>query len=171
MPLLFLIAILTNIITVPISDPAGDGYERLSDHAMITNTPAVPLVAAGLRFTSVPLPAYAAIEDAAITLHYYDTTGQPVTICAQKYDAHPLAALPLTQRQYWPCITWQPPIGPYAAVSTPSLAPMLQSIVNHSSWTPGAAIVFTFWSWPPGPRAFSSYEYNTPALLHVEYTP
>lgn len=137
----------------------------------------------GLRFPGLAVPRGAEITDAWIQFQSDETSSNAVTVTfqAQAADSAPTfttASQNVSSRpREAPTVAWTPP--PWtstgvagAAQRTPSLAPLVQAVVDRPGWAAGNAIAFIVTGSSSGKRTAATYNGRPSgaALLHVEYS-
>jgi hypothetical protein len=138
----------------------------------------------GLRFPGLAVPRGAEITDAWIQFESDETSSNAVTVTfqAQASDNAPTfttAAQNISSRpRETAAVAWSPP--PWTSTGaagpeqrTPSLAALVQVVVNRPGWAPGNAIAFIVSGSSSGKRTAATYngKPSGAALLHVEYSP
>jgi hypothetical protein len=141
----------------------------------------------GLRFTGIPIPRSATITEAWVQFHVDETTDGtlPVNLIIEgelsansatfSDIAHDISSRPTTAAQVqWSVPNWVA-VGDHGPdQATPSIASIIQEIVNQPGWS-GGAIVLMFRDDPASPsqgmRAAVSFDGDPSAapLLHISY--
>ncbi|MCP3914993.1 MAG: hypothetical protein GY711_05520 [bacterium] len=134
----------------------------------------------GLRFTGVPIPNGATIQEAYVQFQVDETpsAATSVTIEGQASDQAPpfvsVAGNLSTRARTSASVGWSPPAWPNVgeaglAQRTPDLSPILQQIVDRGGWSAGNALALLITG--SGERVAESYDGVASAapLLHVEY--
>ncbi len=139
----------------------------------------------GLRFTGIPIPKGATITEAWVRFQVDETKGgtEPVNLIIEgelssnaagfTSDAFSVSSRPkTTARVQWSVPNW-PTVGDQGPdQTTPSIASVIQEIVNQDGWA-GGAIVLTFRDDPVNPslgvRCAEAGPGDDAALLHIDY--
>jgi hypothetical protein len=137
---------------------ADDAEERISDGRMTLDSSDLELIfdkrdqVVGLRFTGVPVPRGAAILDAYVQFQVDEVSTGAAALSVQAEasdDAAPFASLARNvslRPRTAAAVSWSPPDWPTvgaagAAQRTPSLASVIQQVVDRAGWAPGNDLV------------------------------
>lgn len=159
---------------------SGDMYSTSSDLELV-NDGSRGDQTVGVRFTGVGVPAGAHVDNAYIQFQVDETTSgfADLSIEAEASDSaaplgsspYDLSSRPLVQA----AVTWMPPDwGTKGAAGldqrTPSIAALVQQIIDRPGWAPGNAMLFLIGG--TGKRVAESYDGDSlgAPLLHVEYS-
>jgi hypothetical protein len=171
-----------------VSAGTDDAEEIVSTGYMIINSTDVDLVAdgstlqaSGLRFASVAIPRGATILNAYLQFRTRDATSgtAALTISGEARDQSATfssATRDVTGRpRTTASVSWSPTAWAagdvLAAQRTPSLAAIVQEIVNRPGWSSGNALTFIVQG--TGGRSARSFEYRATdaPLLVIDYSP
>jgi uncharacterized protein YjiK len=176
----------TQVLDIPVAAGNDDVEERTSDGAvqqastdldmLLDNT--VPQTAIGLRFTGISIPRGAVITNAYVQFKADETWSDPTSLtinalAADNTNTFPTAKFSLSQAARTAASTAWNPIGWIAGAQgvdqrTPSIAAVVQEIVNRQGWASGNAMSLVITG--SGRRVAKSFEGAAPPILHIEYT-
>ena len=139
----------------------------------------------GLRFAGIPIPKGATITEAWVRFQVDETKGgtEPVNLIIEgELSANPatfgstardISSRPTTTAQVqWSVPNWTTVGDQGPDQTTPSIASIIQEIVNQPGWS-GGAIVLMFRDNPANPslgiRCAGAWPGDDAALLHISY--
>ena len=177
----------TTTLNVPIS-VGGNDVEEIAGTGKITTASSdldilldgtVQQAAAGLRFDALAIPKNATITSAYVQFSANESQSAATSFTIKIQDSDNAPAFTTTKFMLssrttiggsvaWSAAAWAGKHQKLAAEQTPSLASLLQSIVNRGGWSSGNAIVLIITG--SGQRTADSFEQGNPAVLHVEFS-
>ena len=163
-----------------IEEIAGTGqmYLDSSDLEFVTDSSYMGNQSVGIRFNDIQIPQGATITSSHVVVVADETDSAATSLeirAEASDDAGPftMTAFDLTNRPKttaavaWPNVPAWTSVG--EAHTTPSLASVVQEVVNRPGWEPGNSVVIVVTGY--GERTAESFEGDATraALLHVEY--
>jgi hypothetical protein len=163
-----------------------DAEERVSDGRMTLDSSDLELVfdkrdqLVGMRFASIPVPRGAAILDAYLQFQVDEVSTGAASLSVQAESSDDAAAFTSVARNVslrprtTAAVSWSPPDWPSvgaagAAQRTPSLASVIQQVVDRPGWAPGNDLVLIVTG--SGHRTAESFEGGAAKapLLVIQY--
>ena len=132
----------------------------------------------GVRFTAINVPRGADVTNAYIQFQTDRVTTGPSSLLVQAQDStnpdrfrtttNNISSRPrLAGGVSWPALPWDVAGRAGEAERTPSLEPLVQSLVDRSGWFTGNAMAFIITG--TGKRAAESFNGQAAPILHIEY--